>query len=83
VPTRCEKFSFFLKKTLFIVDGLSSMTKLLTPPEAGTPVVARRKELVLAYFGTANWNSILSRHDESRIGGMNYRRRSDWVFFLD
>jgi hypothetical protein len=24
----------------------------------------KTKELVLAYFGTANWNSILSRHDE-------------------
>jgi hypothetical protein len=22
----------------------------------------------------------LSRHDESRLGGMNYRRRADWVF---
>jgi len=32
----------------------------LTPPEAGPDFVG----VVLAYFGTANWNSILSRHDE-------------------
>jgi hypothetical protein len=25
----------------------------------------KTKELVLAYFGTANWNSILSRQDEN------------------
>jgi hypothetical protein len=67
---------FSAKKSLFAVDGHFSTAKLLTPLETGPDVVG----VVLAYFGTANWNSILSRHDESRTGGMNDRRRLDWVF---
>jgi hypothetical protein len=50
----------FFKKSVFPVDGLFSMATLFTPPEAGPGSVG----VVLAYFGTANWNSILSRHDE-------------------
>jgi hypothetical protein len=64
-PWRRKEFSFFPKKSLVAVDGVFSTATLLTPPEAGLPLVARRKELVLAYFGTANWNSILSRHDKT------------------
>jgi hypothetical protein len=39
--------------------------------ESGIPLI---KEFVLRTFGTANWNSILSRHDF--LTG-NYRRRQD------
>ena len=53
----------FSKKCFSAVDGRSGPAKLLTPPEAGLPG-RKTRELVLAYFGTANWNSILSRHDE-------------------
>jgi hypothetical protein len=52
---------------------------LLTPPEAGLPG-RKTRELVLAYFGTANWNSILSRHDERSAwresGGGQTKRES-------
>jgi hypothetical protein len=80
-----KKFHFFAKKSLLSVDALFSTATLLTPPEAGLPLVARRKELVLAFFGTANWNSILSRPDETvtRLRWARWKlsgRRSDWVF---
>jgi hypothetical protein len=55
-----KKFAICGKKTLFPVDGHFSLATLLTPPEAGPDLVG----VVLAYFGTANWNSILSRHDK-------------------
>src|SRR6202011_368432 len=48
------------KKRFFAVDGRICPATLLTPPEAGLPG-RKTRELVLAYFGTANWNSILSR----------------------
>ena len=54
---------FMQKKCFFAVDAGTSRATLLTPPEAGLPG-RKTRELVLAYFGTANWNSILSRHDE-------------------
>jgi hypothetical protein len=55
-----KKQDKFCKKILFTVDGGVSAATLLTPPEAGLPG-RKTRELVLAYFGTANWNSILSR----------------------
>jgi hypothetical protein len=60
---RLEKILIFQKSSLFAVDGDFLLATLLTPPEAGLPC-RKTRELVLAYFGTANWNSILSRHDE-------------------
>ena len=52
---------------------------MLTPPEAGLPG-RKTRELVLAYFGTANWNSILSRRDERSVrresGGGQTKRES-------
>ena len=54
---------FLQKKRFFTVDGPVCPARLLTPPEAGLPG-RKTRELVLAFFGTANWNSILSRHDE-------------------
>jgi hypothetical protein len=59
-PGQRKKSSLFQKKSLFPVDGHLPLASLLTPPEAGLDLVG----VVLAYFGTANWNSILSRHDE-------------------
>ena len=53
----------FSKNRFFTVDARVCPATLLTPPEAGLPG-RKTRELVLAYFGTANWNSILSRHDE-------------------
>jgi hypothetical protein len=50
----------FSKKCFFTVDGQVCQATLLIPPEAGLPG-RKTRELVLAYFGTANWNSILSR----------------------
>jgi hypothetical protein len=69
----------FCKKMLFAVDAGASPATLLTPPEAGLPG-RKTRELVLAYFGTANWNSILSRHDERSArresGGGQTKRES-------
>jgi hypothetical protein len=62
-PYRPLKTQFFSKKCFLAVDGRIWADTLLTPPEAGLPG-RKTRELVLAYFGTANWNSILSRHDE-------------------
>jgi hypothetical protein len=59
-PAKGKKSSFFEKKSLSRVDDDFPLATLLTPPEAGPDDVG----VVLAYFGTANWNSILSRHDE-------------------
>jgi hypothetical protein len=58
-----RNFHFFEKKSLFAVDGLFSMATLLTRLKRDSRS-RKTKELVLAYFGTANWSSILSRHDE-------------------
>jgi hypothetical protein len=50
VPFRAKNLHFFAKNSLLPVDGLFPTATLLTPPEAGLPLVARRKELVLAFF---------------------------------
>ncbi len=79
---------FSLKNSILAVDARFCLARLLTPPEAGLPG-RKTRELVLAYFGTANWNSILSRHDERSArresgGGQtngNHRRR-EVEFFL-
>jgi hypothetical protein len=55
-----KKTQFSSKKCFLAVDGRIGPDTLLTPPEAGLPG-RKTRELVLAYFGTANWNSILSR----------------------
>jgi hypothetical protein len=52
-----EKLHFPQKKSISRVDVDFLLATLLTPPEAGPDYVG----VVLAYFGTANWNSILSR----------------------
>jgi len=49
-----QKFAIFSKKIVFGVDGANCPATLLTPPEAGLPS-RKTEELVLAYFGTANW----------------------------
>jgi hypothetical protein len=74
-----KKCNFSSKKWLGAVDGRIGPYILLTPPEAGLPS-RKTKELVLAYFGTANWNSILSRFDQSRHGGSLRDGRQGWVF---
>jgi hypothetical protein len=85
--SRERNLHFSGKKSLFAVDGHFWTATLLTPPEAGLPLVARRKELVLAYFGTANWNSILSRHDETatrqRRAGQELSPEIKLGFFVD
>jgi hypothetical protein len=53
-------FVFSQKNSILPVDARFCLARLLTPPEAGLPG-RKTRELVLAYFGTANWNSILSR----------------------
>jgi hypothetical protein len=87
-PGRAENLRLSQKTSLLAVDGDFLLATLLTPPEAGLPG-RKTRELVLAYFGTANWNSILSRHDERsarRESGSgqtngNHRRRKI-EFFL-
>jgi hypothetical protein len=37
--------------------------------------VARQRNWFWPEFGTANWNSILSRDDEARLGGTNDHRK--------
>jgi hypothetical protein len=51
------------------VDDHFLLRYFVGPAESGTPLL---RSFVLRTFGTANWNSILSRHDFP-IG--NYRRR--------
>ena len=60
-PSKCKKVGSFPKNSLFTVDGDFSEATLLTPPEAGLPTAKAGRSYVLAYFGTANWRSILSR----------------------
>jgi hypothetical protein len=54
---------------------------LLTPPEAGLPG-RKTRELVLAYFGTANWNSILSRFIRRSLGEGGLKTGEEIGFFL-
>jgi hypothetical protein len=59
-PAGSEKSQIFEKKCVFRIDGWIGTATLLARLKRDSQV-ERRKELVLAYFGTANWNSILSR----------------------
>ena len=70
---------FFSQKCTSRVDGPFSVAILLTPPEAGLPTRSRTG-CVLAYFGTANWNSILSRHDERK---RHSSRKTGLGFFVN
>ena len=74
-----QKTANFSKKCILSVDGPVSLITLPARLKRDSRV-ARQRSWFWPEFGTANWNSILSRHDESRTRGTNYRRRSDWVF---
>jgi len=56
--SRPKKFS---TKRDLAVDGLAKPFILRTPLSAGIPEAKCGRSFVLAHFGTANWNSILSR----------------------
>jgi hypothetical protein len=68
------KIANFSKKCVLSVDGAVSLITLPARLKRDSRV-ARQRSWFWPEFGTANWNSILSRHDESRTRGMNYRRR--------
>jgi len=60
----------FPKKSLFPLDGTPQRTIFAIPPEAG-PEAFRGGSRT---FGTANWNSILSRHDAQLFATANRLR---------
>jgi hypothetical protein len=69
-----KKIAKSSKKCILAVDGAVSLITLPARLKRDSRV-ARQRSWFWPEFGTANWNSILSRHDESRTRGMNYRRR--------
>src|SRR4030081_2195746 len=82
---KCKIRAISAKKCFLAVDARICPATLLTPPEAGLPG-RKTRELVLAYFGTANWNSILSRHDgtapRQRRGGCKIIAGEKLSFFV-
>src|SRR4029077_14793733 len=67
---RCRILKHFPKKSPFPLDGTPQRTIFVIPPEAG-PEAFRGGSRT---FGTANWNSILSRHDAQLFATANRLR---------
>ena len=64
----------FSRKRNFPVDDPGTSGNVGIPLDAGLQPLRDGRSVVLAIFGTSNWNSILSRHDDRRpakAGGLN------------
>ena len=68
-----KKFKLFCRNS---VDDLVDSVIFDIPPQRGFSK-RKLKKRVLGYFGTANWNSILSRPNDGNVIGVG---RQSWVF---
>jgi hypothetical protein len=76
-----EKSELFQKKCAFAVDG--RIESAILPARLKRDSRGRKAlGLVLACFGTANWNSILSPFIRRSLGEGGPTGRHDWVFFV-